>query len=143
MENMTPSLRLIQSVRYAMESGESVRSGLRMYLQLPVDSLGESVRTWLQLFERGCGTEAYLSTISNPTRRHLLMLLEKGLRGEPILASLTAFSDEVQEESWAEMELFLAKLPFRLLLPLVFFIFPAFLLLLLGPLLLRVVAGLG
>jgi hypothetical protein len=97
----------------------------------------------LHLFERGASTDAFLGEIQNPVRRNLILLLEKGLLGEPILQNLTTFAEEVQEQSFAEIELFLAQLPFRMLLPLLFFLFPAFLLLLLGPLLLRVVAGLG
>ncbi|MFN7728853.1 MAG: hypothetical protein ACK5P7_06830 [Bdellovibrio sp.] len=143
MENVTPTMRLLQSVRYSMEGGESVRQGLVAYLQLSPDALSPLVRQWLHLFERGASTHAFLGEIQSPVRRHLLLLLEKGLLGEPILQSLTSFAEEVQEQSIAEIELFLAQLPFRMLLPLLFFLFPAFLLLLLGPLLLRVVAGLG
>lgn len=143
MENMTPSMRLLQTVRYSMEGGESVRMGLVAYLRLEPDSLSETVRQWLHLFERGASTDAFLQRLESPARRNLLLLLEKGLLGEPILQNLTVLGDELQEQGFAEIELFLARLPFRMMLPLLFFLFPAFLLLLLGPLLLKVVAGLA
>ncbi|MBX2995487.1 MAG: hypothetical protein KF681_11720 [Bdellovibrionaceae bacterium] len=143
MENMTPSMRLLQTVRYSMEGGESVRMGLVAYLRLEPDSLSETVRQWLHLFERGASTEMFLQSLESPARRNLLLLLEKGLLGEPILQNLTLLGDELQEQGFAEIELFLARLPFRMMLPLLFLLFPAFLLLLLGPLLLKVVAGLA
>jgi pilus assembly protein TadC len=143
METLAPPLRLLQTVRYVMEGGESLRQGLHEYLKSPPDDFTITVKAWLQLLERGCLTAELLQKISSPARRHLLTLLERGLRGEPVLAALEALDDEIQEQSLAEIESFLGTLPFRMLLPLLFFLFPAFLVLLIGPLLMRVVGFAG
>lgn len=143
MENIEPTLRLIRVVSAAMDSGDSVRIGISQYLQLPMDALAKKVQCWFHLIERGCETEVYLNQIENVHHQVTLRLLERGLRGESIYSHLCLLGDEVQDQNLAEIEVFLAKLPIRMLLPLVFCLFPAFLLLLLGPLLLRVVAGLG
>lgn len=143
MENLEPTLRLIRAVSAAMDSGDSVRIGISQYLQQPADRLTKKVQCWFQLIERGCPTETYLNQIENIHHQITLRLLERGLRGEPIYSHLCLLGEEVQDQNLAEIEVFLAKLPIRMLLPLVFCLFPAFLLLLLGPLLLRVVAGLG
>ena len=126
-----------------MESGESLRSGLRDYFLAPPDDFTPTVQAWLQLLERGCQTQELARRIRSPARRHLLALLERGLRGEPILSGLITMDEEVQEQCLLEIDNFLADLPFRMLLPLLFFLFPAFVILLLGPLLMRVVGSMG
>ena len=141
MEVLAPSLRLVQTVRYSMECGESVRQGLKEYLRTSPDELSLIVLAWLQLLERGCSTQEYLRKIKSPIRRNLLTLLERGLAGEPILTSLVSLEEELHEQSLMEIENFLAQLPFRMMLPLLFFLFPAYLVLLLGPLLMRISGG--
>lgn len=143
METLAPSLRLAQHVRYAIESGDSVRQGLRDYLALPADSFTRDVVAWMHLVDRGCSTKEFLQKMKSPARRHLLSLIERGLAGEPLLAALSAMDEELQEQSLLQIEGFLGQLPFRMLLPLLFFIFPAFVTLLLGPLLLKIVEGMG
>lgn len=143
MEVLAPSLRLVQSVRYSMEAGDSVRIGVREYLSQPKDSFSRDVAAWMTLLERGCGTQEFLQKIQNPIRRQVLILLERGIAGEPILTALVAMDDEIQEQSLLQIESFLAQLPFRMMIPLLFFVFPAFLVLLLGPLLLRILDGLA
>jgi len=143
METLAPPLRLIQTVRYTMESGESLRAGIHEYLRTPPDHFSMQVQTWLQLLERGCSTSEWLEQLESPVRRHLLLLFERGLRGESVLEALIAMDIEVQEQSMAEIEKFLGELSFRMLLPLLFFVFPAFLTLLLGPLLMNLLGSLG
>ncbi len=143
MEAVAPPLRLLQTVRYAMESGESLRSGLRSYLELRPDEFAPTVSAWLILIERGCCTGDLLQKIESPARAQLLRIFERGLQGESVLITLSAMDEEVQEQGIIEIETFLGQLPFRMLLPLLFFLFPAFLLLLLGPLLFRVLESMG
>lgn len=134
METIAPSLRLVQSVRYSIESGDSVRTGIREYLQHSPDSFSREVTNWMHLIERGCSTAEFMQKVQNPVRRQVLLLLERGIAGEPILAALSSMDEEIQEQSLSQIEGFLGQLPFRMMLPLLFFLFPAFAFLLMGPL---------
>lgn len=69
-------------------------------------------------------------------RRQCLEVLSQGLQGEPIYSQICSLEEEVFEASRLEIEEFVALLPMKSLIPLLFFQFPAFLALLLGPFLL-------
>jgi hypothetical protein len=55
------------------------------------------------------------------------------MRGEAILPLLTQLETEVQEKVEMDLEVFTTKLPYMLLVPLCFLLFPACLTLMLGP----------
>lgn len=141
METLSPSLRLLQEIRYAVESGESVRTGLKRYLSGPSDDFSGKVRIWMDLLDRGCVTDAWRGSLESPSQRQILSLLEKGLGGQPVLPALVSLDEEFQELALHDLESHLASLPFKMMLPLLFFLFPAFLLLLLGPLVLGIQGG--
>jgi len=143
MDTLAPPLRLVQTLRYTLESGESLRAGLRHYLGQAPDDFTLQVQAWWQLIERGCATEELLSRIRSPYRRQLFQVVEKGLRGESVLTALCSLDEEMQEQANLELERFLGQLPLRMLLPLLFFLFPAFLLLLLGPIFMQVMSGMA
>ena len=75
--------------------------------------------------------------------RALWDLVDRGLAGEPISSALLALHDEVARAARAELELHVATLPFKMLIPLLLFQFPAHLLLLLGPMLRDLTRSLG
>ena len=141
MEALAPPLRLVQVVRYHVECGESVRQGLKEYLNQSPDDFREQILAWLQLIERGCCTQDYMRKIKSTVRRQIITVLERGVMGDPILPILISLEEELVERSLSEIESFLGQLPFRMMLPLLFFLFPAYLVLLLGPLLMQINSG--
>jgi hypothetical protein len=66
-------------------------------------------------------------------RRQCLETLQQGLRGESIYQQICSLEEEVLEATKLEIEEFVSLLPMKSLIPLLFFQFPAFLALLLGP----------
>ena len=86
-------------------------------------------------------TGKILSSLS-PCRRTLLILLEKGLNGMPILSHLEDLEAEIIHSCEAEIEEHIQKLPLLLMIPIFFFLFPAYLILLFGPLLQSIVSQL-
>ena len=135
MANLAPPLSLLLQVRQSLENGQSCQSGVRKYLgSHPDDDFFPIVLQWFSLAEQGLSTSKIKSHLRSPYRFTLLTLLENGISGKPILKPLRSFESELVEACKLEIESDLTALPFKILIPLLLFQFPAFLLLLLGPL---------
>lgn len=139
MENISPSLNLLLEVRAALENGTSVRTGILQYLKSNHDSMTEIVSTWLIKLDQGQDYFTLLEKL-HPCRRTLLMLLEKGLKGIPILPQIIELEGEIIRSCEAELDEQIQKLPIKLMIPILFLMFPAYLILLLGPLLIGIFA---
>jgi hypothetical protein len=133
VETLAPPLELLMEVRFGLEKGQSLKKTILEYIEKsPEEPWRRDLRLWLQLLEMGRSPEAAMSSMSL-TRRQCLEVLGQGLKGEPVYPQICALEDEVFEASRLEIEEFVALLPMKSLIPLLFFQFPAFLALLLGP----------
>jgi hypothetical protein len=103
----------------------------------------KDVSKWISLCDQGLDTTQALQKQRSRYRRSLLELLERGLRGESIYVYLCQLEQETIEACQDEISRKLSKLPFLLLGPLLLMQFPAFLLLLFGPLLQNFFHSLG
>lgn len=137
MESLNPTLKLIWQVKKSIEKGASVRSGIKNYLQDETGSWKQVLILWLVKLEQGSSTAELVHGQKSPYRRQLLLILEKGMKGESILPVLTQLEKETQEKVEMDLEEFTTKIPYVLLLPLCLFIFPACLILMLGPFILQ------
>jgi hypothetical protein len=121
-----------------MNNGESVRQGLVKYLRsAPIkDDFAIEARTFLQLWDQGRDWRERLAKhVQSPYRRVLLELIASGLAGQSILAQLADLKTDIVDACEQEVQHHLELLPLKMLVPLLFFQFPAFLILLFGPLL--------
>ncbi len=145
MENLSPTLQLLLAVRGALESGYSVRTGILNFLnKYPTQystqiffrsqSFRELVSLWLLTIDQGQEAASFINSL-HPCRRTLLLLLEKGLKGLPILPILIELENEIIKSCDEELNELIQKIPLLLLFPVLFLMFPAYLILLLGPLL--------
>lgn len=138
MEDLSPTLHLILSVREALERGESVRTGIAEFV--------DSDRSELKLFLLNRSLEVSESAPRlrplKETEKSALSILRRGIEGESILPVLKDFEFDLVERSDAEIEEFTQKLTLRCLIPLLIFVFPGYLLLLLGPTLERLLISL-
>ncbi len=137
MESLNPTLKLLWQVKKSIEKGSSVRSGIKIYLQNETDEWKKSLTLWLIRLEQGSAVDDIVQSQKSPYRRQLLLILEKGLKGEAILPILTQLEKETQEKVEMDLEEYTAKVPYILLLPLCMFLFPACLILMLGPFILQ------
>lgn len=135
MEGLAPPLRLLFAVKRGLEKGQSVRVALNSYLLGDKDDFYPLVIQWLGLMQQGQSARKLLLSVKSLHRQVLLELLERGLAGEAIYQHLLQLEIEIIEACQDEMNDKLARLPFILLIPLLLFQFPAFLMLLFGPLL--------
>ncbi len=133
MENLAPPVDLLIEIRFGIEKGQSVRASLLKYLgSKDLSDWAIEVRLWLNLLELGRPT-GHVTAKMPISRRQVLDVIERGLRGESILPLVLSLETELIQAMNLEIEEFAAKLPIKSMIPLLFFQFPAFLLLLLGP----------
>ena len=137
MESVAPPLELVMALKSSLESGDSLRVGLVQYLRRSKSLFAEDVARWLVTFDRGGDIEGILSEIQSPYRRAILRICGQGLRGQSVLPSLKEIEEELKDATERELQSFISMLPIKLLLPLLLFQFPAYMILLLGPLLRR------
>jgi hypothetical protein len=132
MEDLAPPLQLVLHLRAAIENGESVRAGLKQYLRSSQSDYASQVGKWFFKYENE--ETSSFEEIRGIYRRGVLRLAERGLRGETIYPVLCEMEMELIEVSRVEIEKFVQLLPVKLLLPLMLFQFPAYMILILGPL---------
>ena len=132
MEDISPTLNLSLIVRAALENGHSVRTGVRQFLSISKDPFIVVVRKWLLLIDQDQSLHSLLENL-HPCRRSLLLLLDKGLKGLPILPHLIVLEEEIIQSCEVELETQIQKLPLLLMLPIFLLMFPAYLILLFGP----------
>ena len=135
MEGLSPLLGSILEVEYALKSGRSVRVGIESYVGSTKNDWSTFLKAWLPQFERGeeiCEIEGRLNSSH---RRVFLSLVKAGLRGQSVAKELSELKSEALASTEREIEHFIRTLPFKLLVPLLFFMFPAFMMLLMGPIL--------
>ncbi len=137
MEGLNPGLNLLLRCRRAIENGKPLSLAVREYIQNEKGEFSLEILRWYSLYEQGQSCEPLLKRIKSPYRRQLLEVLERGLKKESIGHILAVLEVEVQEACEQEIQNTLTDLPYLVMLPLLLFQFPAFLLLLLGPFLLQ------
>jgi hypothetical protein len=89
----------------------------------------------LRHFEQYGNLRDFTVSSSSPYRRELISLVGLGLSGAPVVAKLRELEVEIRWACQDELDLFIARLPLRALLPVLLIQFPAFLILLFGPIL--------
>jgi hypothetical protein len=139
MENLAPSLRILIFVRYSLERGEGLKSALTKWLKTEkTEPFSDDIQKMILLLNLSQSCNEVIQRQKSPYRRACLQVLMQGLKGESIYAQVCALEEETLEACKQEVEAFQLTLPIKTMLPLVLFQFPAFLLIVLGPLLLYI-----
>jgi hypothetical protein len=139
MEGVSPPLRCLLEMQMALRNGEAARQGLARYLDSSsaADEFAGDVRRFLFAWDQGQDWRRQVSRIKSPHRRALLDLIATALNGQPILAHLDELRIDLIQASNDEIAKHMELMPVKMMVPLLFFQFPAFLILLFGPLLSR------
>jgi hypothetical protein len=133
MEGMSPNLELLLILKFGLESGESIKSILETYLKGRTGELPRNIVSLMIARQAGQNLQVISGFGSKMQRQALLSLIQMGLKGETIYPTLCSLETDIRESANLEMERFLALLPTKMLIPLLLFLFPAFLILLFGP----------
>lgn len=142
MESLNPTLFLLLHVKSSLEVGDSVVVALEKSLFCMKIDQKKQVLKFLQLLSaEELQLIAFVHSIESLYARQLYSLLVQSYQGIPVLNSLKELENELKLAVEDELELFIQTLPFKLLLPIFLIMFPAFLLLLLGPILQNIFYG--
>ena len=139
MVSLAPPLQAVLEIRLHIESGQSVSQAIKTYIQSTLeDPFAKELGLWL--FAEETGRFFNTQTLKSIYRKHLIDILKRGLRGEPVLKILEEYEKDLIEICKEDLEKHLQKLPFISLIPLLLFEFPALLIILIGPLLLNLLS---
>lgn len=130
-------LEVLMFVRVEISEGRSVRSALDEYLQTHSRVELNILRVWyLSIQNSGRRSLDHPEVrASNSQVRTLLQVLERGVRGEAILPALLELERDFLELCDDDLERFASRLPTLIMGTTALFLFPAFVLILIGPLL--------
>ncbi len=163
MVPLAPPLRAVLEIRLEIENGVSAAQAIRSFSRRAVDdSFARELGLWLFAFETGQGlswppaagkpagekqsrwlfAQTGAPAFKSPFRKQLVDILTRGLRGEPVLDALADLEESLKTATEEDLDRHLQKLPFISLIPLMLFELPAFLLLLVGPLILDLLSAL-
>jgi hypothetical protein len=135
MENLNPSLALLLALKFGLEKGATPKMAAKEFLREPSGELGNIVAQWIAAREAGRDPDFLLQQVRSPYRQALLRLMDRGFLGDTIYPTVLQLEGEVQAAVKSEMDAYISALPIKMLIPLLLLQFPAFLILLFGPLL--------
>ena len=135
MESLAPPMECLIEVRSSLFNGEPVRAGLLRYACQCQNDFASDVRRFIFDWDQGRDWRPSINSIKSPYRRALLELAACGLAGQSIQNQLEDLAKEIECACESEIKSRIEMLPFRMLIPLVFMLFPSYLVLLFGPLL--------
>lgn len=126
-----------------LSSGTSLRSSLHAFVQINRGKFSRQLNQWYLQGAEADRITSFPELCKNPYRLGLMYLVCSGLKGQSIHQPLQALTEEMHEASLGELEEDLRKLPIKMMLPLLLFQFPAFLVLLFGPIMTDLLEKLG
>jgi len=137
VEGFSPPLKCLIEMHSSIQNGEAIRAGIFRYLQNATkrDEFASQVRSFLFLWEQGRDWRTLLGQIKSPYRRALIEIVANGLQGQSILSQIEDLRAEIVSACDLEIRHHIEMMPLKMLVPLLIFQFPAFLVLMFGPLL--------
>lgn len=135
VESINPTLQFVISIRRSLQRGDSVLKSAQKSLHQKLDrDLQRQLIIILKAYQDGKEIDWGILKSCSLQRRSAFMVIYAGLCGKPIFDQLCQLEEEILYQIEIETEVFLSTLPVLSMVPLAFLIFPAFMLLLLGPL---------
>lgn len=122
-------------VSLSLKQGLYIKSSLKVWAKEHSDPFAIELREFLQHWESGSDMNSLIKQKKSHLKSSLLELFYFGLQGKSIYTALKALELELFKEAKRQVHRQLSRLPYIMLIPLLLFQLPAFLLLLFGPLL--------
>jgi hypothetical protein len=137
MEGLAPTLKCLIEIQSAIQNGETIRAGILHYLKASDcdEQFSGEIRRFLFAWDQGHDWRAVVSQCKSPQRKALFDVMAVGFQGVPVQPYIADLRNEMVQACEVEVLRHLEVLPVLMLVPLLIFQFPAFLLLLFGPLL--------
>lgn len=132
MVHIVASISFIKNFRQGLESGQSVARSLEAGLSKESNPFTAKLHHWYACHRAGQNVPHRMKTDYQVL---LLEILVQGLEGCPVHEAIEALERDMEVEFERQWKFYLESLPAKLSLPLLFFFFPAYLILMFGPLL--------
>jgi len=139
MDSLAPPLELCVELRLALENGQSVFRAIKTILQNGRNEMCVDLSRLLAHTEREVTSQDRNHDMLY--RKALLEIIEGGLRGEPVLTQLKELETELFKICQSDIDRFVSTLPMKAMIPLMLVQFPAFLLVMLGPIVNELIKG--
>jgi hypothetical protein len=140
MEFLAPPLQATLQIRLHINNGLSVRSAVREYLMTHSDSFAQDLAIWLHGYEQQSQERVLAKSV---LQQQLLQTLERGFSGEPIQELLRLLEKEMIDISREDLNAHIERLPSVMLVPMILFQLPSFMLILIGPIISQLFMTLG
>lgn len=131
-------LKLLNHLQYQLASGLSIREGLKTFIMKNErDLFIQEVSEWFYAVEHQKNIVFWTESQGSIYQRMLFQLMTRGLQGESISSFLDELEQEVHQYLQQQIDQHISTLPLKMLFPLLGFIFPALLILMMGPIVLQ------
>lgn len=131
MAHIAPSIAFVRETLSRMEQGQSLAQSLDQLVGGHKDPFNKKMNLWWQMVKNGHEPPQLFVT---HYQRCFVELIQNGLLGAPIYDHLIRLELEMMQEFERQWKVRLENLPLQLSLPLLLCFFPAYMLLLFGPL---------
>lgn len=135
MELLAPSYNFLSELIMSIESGSSTKKFTMDFIKETNTGWTQILSTFVFKYMNNNFKFSMLKSVKNPFERSILHLVIKSFAGQPVLENLKSLEKEYFDAHKKQLEKHLMKLPYLSLIPLFVFLFPAYLLLMLGPIL--------
>ncbi len=133
MEDIAPPLKLLLHLIQDLKNGRSLRGSINNLNRNDESLFFSEIKDLMFRVDQGLEVDAMLSQQASAYRKALMELVIMGLAGHPILVALEDLKPGLEQACLDEIDDHIKKLPFKLLLPMMIFLIPAYLLLIFGP----------
>ena len=143
MEVLSDSYYFLSDLVMSLESGTSSRNFTQNYLRDQDNSWTENLSKFYFRHTNGQEIDSEIHKLQIPYERAIINLLLRSFAGDPVVPELKTIEDQYYLAHKKVLDNQLIKLPYLSMIPLFIFLFPAYLVLLLGPILLSLLKGLS
>ncbi len=140
MESLISCLQWALRIRLALECGDSIRAAIgRNHKKSEFDL---KLQEWVFCLDQK-GDATKILTRVEIYERAFFELIRSGLSGNKIYEHLVEYEKELKEKCLDEIQREIDLMPFKLMIPVLLFQFPAYLLLVMGPIVQQFLETLG
>lgn len=132
MAHIVPSISFLKDLKTEIARGLSVGSALQATISKQKTDYSVQVYLWFCHFQKTAENES--SSFKTHYQRCFLDIVASGLHGGPVFEHLGLLEARMEEEFERQWKAHLETLPSKLSIPLLLFFFPAYVILLFGPL---------
>ena len=133
MVHLVPSISFVKVLIEQLEQGQSTFQAIKATAAQEASPFATQVYLWANQQRTGGSLKLWLP--KSHFQLSLMQILLNGMEGSPVYESLKELASEMEMEFELQWKRHLETLPAKLSIPLLLFFFPAYMIMLFGPLL--------